>query len=124
LDLNNKLSNSSIGQISEDLACKYLIQQNYKIIERNWRFKKAEIDIIAKHSNCLIFIEVKSRSYTAFGQPEEAIDAKKEAMLIDAAQRFMESINYDWEIRFDIISMILTKSMKIKKIDHFKDAFF
>lgn len=124
MDLNNKLSNSSIGQISEDLACKYLIQQNYKIIERNWRFKKAEIDIIAKHSNCLIFIEVKSRSYTAFGQPEEAIDAKKEAMLIDAAQRFMESINYDWEIRFDIISMILTKSMKIKKIDHFKDAFF
>lgn len=120
----SKLSKTSIGSKGEDLACTYLIEKDYKILERNWRFKKAEIDIIAKHNNCLIFIEVKARSYTAFGQPEESIDAKKEAMLIDAAQRYMESIDYNWEIRFDIISIILTKSLEIEKIDHFKDAFF
>lgn len=119
-----KLSNTSIGQLGEDLACQFLLEQGYTIETRNWRFKKAEIDVIAKHNNCLIFIEVKARTNTNFGHPEEFINAKKEAMLIDASQRYMESIGYDWEIRFDIISIILTKSLKIKKIDHFKDAFF
>lgn len=120
----NKISNTSIGQIGEQFASDYLVEMGYIILERNWRFKRAEIDIIAKNDNCLIFIEVKARSYTAFGQPEEFINAEKEGMLIDAAQRYMESINYGWEIRFDIISIILTKSLQIKKIDHFKDAFF
>ena len=53
-----------------------------------------------------MFVEVESRSYTYFGQPEEAINADKEALIMDAAQRFMEKIEHEWEIRFDVISII------------------
>jgi putative endonuclease len=90
----------------------------------NWRYKKAEIDIIAKKGALLVFIEVKTRSYTFFGQPEDAIDTKKESFYIDAAQRYMEKIGHLWEIRFDIISVILDKNLKQQKLTHFKDAFF
>ena len=121
---DNTKSNTEIGRIGEHYATEFLISHNYEILERNWRFKKAEIDIIALLNNCLIFIEVKAKTYTSYGQPEESISEKKEAMIMDAAQRYMESINYEWEVRFDIISIILSKSHKLIKIEHFQDAFF
>jgi putative endonuclease len=55
----NKISNTTIGQIGEQFATDYLVKKGYIILEHNWRFKRAEIDIIAKNDNCLIFIEVQ-----------------------------------------------------------------
>lgn len=101
-----------------------MISEGYKILSRNWRYKKAEIDIIAKIDDCLIFIEVKSKTSTLFGRPEESISEKKEALIMDAAQRYMDEINYDWEVRFDIIAVILSKSHQLIELEHFKDAFF
>ena len=117
-------SQSEIGAIGEAYAKSYLEKKGYEILECNWRFKKAELDLIAKIDEILVFIEVKTRSYQYFGAPEEAITEKKEAMMIDAAQRYMESIDYTWEIRFDIISILLDKVYKIRDVKHFKDAFF
>lgn len=117
-------SRKEIGQNGEHLAKIYLENKGYAIIEQNWRYKKAEIDIIAKKDSILIFIEVKTRSYDFYGKPEESVDAKKEALIMDAAQRYMEYIGYNWEIRFDILSLILDKSLKPSKIEHFEDAFF
>lgn len=121
---NSQKTNIEIGIIGENMAIDHLIRLGYDILARNWRYKKAEIDIIAKENDCLIFVEVKSKTSVSFGQPEEAIDQKKEAMLIDAAQRYMESIDHNWEVRFDIISILLSKTFKLEKISHFKDAFF
>jgi len=118
------LNNTEIGRLGEELAVKFLLKAGYVILEQNWRFKKAEIDIIAKDQETLVFIEVKSRSNISFGQPEEFVDDSKESMMMDSAQRYMEMIEYDWEIRFDIISVVFDKSLKVRKIDHFKDAFF
>ena len=118
------ISNTQIGTIGEKIACEYLVQNAFIILENNWRYKKAEIDIIAKQDDILVFVEVKTRSSTFFGKPEEAITEKKEALIIDAAQRYMESINHHWEIRFDIISIILDKNYQSLEINHFKDAFF
>ena len=115
---------NQIGQLGEGFAINYLLKKNYAILAKNWRFKRAEIDIIAQFEKIIVFIEVKTLSYTYYGQPEEAIDKKKEAFLIDAAQRYMEEIEHDWEIRFDIISIILDIDKKLKKLNHFKDAFF
>ena len=111
------------GKHGEDLATNYLRQLGYMILETNWRFSRAEVDIIAKDDEILVFVEVKTRSSTYFGQPEEFVTPKKERFMADAASVFMEKIGHDWEIRFDIISVILENPNK-PEINHFKDAFF
>lgn len=118
------LNNREIGDIGERMARNHLVLEDYKILESNWRFKRAEIDLIARKDDIIIFIEVKTRSYTYFGQPEEAISPKKEALIMDAAQRYMEKIGHNWAIRFDIISVLLDKSGELIKLEHFEDAFF
>ncbi len=118
------ISNSKIGQRGEEIAVKYLLRCHFEILETNWRYKRAEIDIIARKDNMLIFVEVKTRQYTYYGEPSEFVTEKKETLVMDAAQRYMEAIDYNWEVRFDIISVILTKSGDCKKLDHFEDAFF
>ncbi|MBK9255302.1 MAG: YraN family protein [Saprospiraceae bacterium] len=112
-----------IGKIGEDAATIYLISQGYQILERNWRFSRAEIDIIAKDGAVLVFVEVKAKSYTFFGSPEESISTYKENLIIDAAGRYMEQINHDWEIRFDIVSIVFDKNL-VPDIRHYKDAFY
>ncbi len=116
--------NREIGDIGENLAVKHLELEGYTILERNWRYRKAEIDIIAKDKEALVFVEVKTRSYDYYGQPEEFVHANQEALIIDAGQRYMEQIGHEWEIRFDIIAIILKKAPQKAEIKHFKDAFF
>jgi putative endonuclease len=111
------------GKLSEDIAAQFLIGAGYTILERNWRFSKAEIDIIAKDKEVLVFVEVKSKTYAYYGAPEESISSSKERLIIDAAGVYMQQIGYDWEIRFDIISILFDKEMK-PAISHFKDAFY
>ena len=116
-------SNKEIGQIGEDAAVLFLEQLGYNILERNWRFSRAEIDIIAKDHDILVFVEVKTRSYNYYGEPEDFINERKEHLLSDAASQYMNLIKYDWEIRFDIISILILKNQELQ-IKHFKDAWF
>ena len=90
---------------------------------RNWRYKRAEIDIIARENGVLVFVEVKTRAYSAFGLPEEMVDQRKRKLLIDAAMAYMRSVGHEWEIRFDIVS-VLGEPGKPTEIKHFRDAFF
>jgi len=113
----------SIGTLGENAAVDYLERIGHKILSRNWRFSKAEIDIISMEDNILVFTEVKARSYTFFGAPEESISSYKENLIIDAAHQYMQEIQHDWEIRFDIISIVFDQK-KAPTITHFKDAFF
>lgn len=113
----------TIGSLGEETATGFLQKSGYIILERNWRFRKAEIDIIAKDGEVLVFVEVKAKSYTYFGAPEESVSIYKENLIIDAAHQYMIKIGHDWEIRFDIISIVFDKS-KDASITHFKDAFF
>lgn len=114
---------NEIGKIGEELAIAHLCQQGWEILATNWRFKRAEIDIIAMDWNTLVFVEVKTRSTTYFGTPEQFVNAKKKLFLAKAASAYMEEIGHDWEIRFDIISVLLPRG-KEQEIKHFKDAFF
>jgi putative endonuclease len=111
------------GDWGEDLAVILLQQSGLVIVERNWRFKRAEIDIIARENEILVFIEVKTRAYSAFGLPEEMVGRQKRKLLIDAAMAYMRSIGHTWEIRFDIVS-VLGAPGKPTEIKHFRDAFF
>lgn len=111
------------GKWGEDLAASYLEQAGLEIMERNWRYKRAEIDLIARESGILVFVEVKTRSYTTFGQPEAMINATKKRFIIDAAMAYMRSVGYEWEIRFDIVAIVGDPEKEFR-ISHFRDAFF
>ena len=94
-----------------------------EVIARNWRYRRAEIDIIAKDSGILVFIEVKCRSTTGFGTPEEMVTTRKRRLIIDAAMAYMRTVEYDWEIRFDIIA-VSGRPEQVREVRHIKDAFF
>ncbi len=111
------------GAWGEDLAFDHLSQHGIEILARNWRFKRTEIDIIARENGIVVFVEVKTRASTSFGRPEEMVDRRKQRLLIDAAMAFMRSVGHDWEIRFDIIA-ILGEPGRLEEIIHFRDAFF
>lgn len=111
------------GQLGEQLAVDYLQGKGYQILAQNWRFKRAELDIIAKIEGILVFIEVKTRTDDFFGPPESAVTEKKQRLMVDAASAYMEEIGHEWEIRFDIIA-ILVIDVNHQEITHFEDAFF
>ena len=112
------------GKLGEKIASEFLEQMGWKIAERNWRSGRAELDIIAwPHDKLLVFVEVKTRSSEDFGGPEEAITAKKQNLMLRAAGAYMESIGYDWEIRFDTIAILLRHGT-VLEIRHIEDAFF
>lgn len=113
---------NDLGHTGEELAVEHLRSQGYEILEQNWRFSRAEIDIICKKEAVLIFVEVKAKSYDFYGAPEASVNEKKELMIIDAANRYMEQVDHNWEIRFDIISILMGKKGKYE-LKHFKDAF-
>lgn len=111
------------GKWGEDLAVTHILREGLVLLERNWRYKRAEIDIIAREGEVLVFIEVKTRSYADFGLPEEMINKRKQKFLTDAAMAYMRSIGHEWEIRFDILSVLGKPGGNID-IRHFRDAFF
>jgi putative endonuclease len=111
------------GQWGEDLACTYLREQGFEILERNWRYKRAEVDIISQENGVLVFTEVKVRSDLGFGRPEEKVGGKKRGLLVEAAMAYMRKIGYEWEIRFDIVA-IHGRPGEVKSVELFRDAFF
>jgi putative endonuclease len=113
---------NQLGIFGEKIAANFLSQQGYKILETNWRFEKKEIDIIALINNIVVVVEVKARSTDFFGRPEEAVTRSKQRLLIEAADNYMQQINFEAEVRYDIISIIL-KSKDDISIGHIKDAF-
>ena len=115
--------NQEIGQKGEQIAVRFLKKKGYVIKDRNWRHRKSEIDIIAMDGDALIFIEVKARSDDFYGRPESFVTNRKRQLMIDAASYYMETNNHNWEIRFDVISVLFHNHMH-QSIDHFKDAFF
>lgn len=113
---------NDLGKEGEALAVDYLLKQGYRIIERNWHFKKAEIDIIAQKEDILCAVEVKTRSTDVFGDPHEFLKPKQKNLLVSAMNEYVISKDLDVEVRFDVIGII--KNNKEVKIEHLEDAFF
>ncbi len=110
-----------IGQRGEDIASAYLIKNTYKIVHKNYRAGRAEIDIIVEKRNILIFIEVKSGHNSCFGPPDKNVSKNKIKMLFSAATLFQANENWNKEIRFDLIC--ITFFLNAYKLEHFEDAF-
>ncbi len=111
-----------LGKKGEEIAARYLAGKGYKILERNWRFGRDEIDIIAKDKETIVIIEVKTRSTDYFGRPEEAVTQRKQEFLIRAAEEYIIQKETDNELRFDIFTVIIEKQKQT--IRHIEDAFY
>lgn len=115
-------AHNELGMEGELQAAKYLLANNYEILETNWQFSHAEIDIIARKNGVLVFVEVKTRRNKAWGNPEDFVSRRKLQLFMDAAYSYMEKVDHDWEIRFDVIAILIPKKKELI-LDHFKDAF-
>jgi putative endonuclease len=113
---------NELGKFGEEMAVEFLQKNGYAILETNWTFQKAEIDVIAQKENILAIIEVKTRSSIDFGLPQDFVKPKKIQLLVRAVNEYVISNNLDFEVRFDIIAV--SKESNIYKIDHIEDAFF
>ncbi|MDD2619940.1 MAG: YraN family protein [Syntrophomonadaceae bacterium] len=111
-----------LGKWGEESAAKYLMQQGYKILGRNYYTRYGELDIICEKDGNLVFVEVKTRRSSKYGYPEEAITNRKKEHIRKAALLYMDAAKRSYrEISFDVISILLEAGEE--KINHIKQAF-
>jgi putative endonuclease len=113
---------NELGKLGEEMAVEFLQKDGYAILETNWTFQKAEIDIIAKKENTLAVVEVKTRSSLEFGLPQDFVKSKKIQLLVKAVNAYVIENDLDIEVRFDIIAIY--KEGKTFKMEHLTDAFY
>ena len=112
---------NELGKIGEDLAAQFLVDKGYEIVERNWRNKHKEIDIIAKDGEVLVVVEVKTRQSDEHGEPDLAVTQQKQTRLIYAANAYLFEHNLDINTRFDVVSIVFNDEAPV--INHIEDAF-
>lgn len=119
-----KSLNKDIGYYGEDLACKYLLNIKHKILEKNYRNKLGEIDIISFFDNIIIFTEVKSRYTNSYGSPMESVTYYKQKQIIKLSSYYILTNKFNkYNVRYDVIEIIFNKLNQDFTINHIKDAF-
>ena len=113
---------NDFGNLAENLAAEFLVKKNYKILARNFRYQRAEIDIVAEFEDLIVVVEVKARSYNTLIEPQEAVTKKKIKAILMCTDFFMNENSIDKEVRFDIIT-VLPDEQGILQINHIEDAF-
>src|SRR3970040_1291579 len=113
---------NELGKLGEELAVEFLKKEGYCILETNWTFQKAEIDILAQKKNILAVVEVKTRSSLEFGLPQDFVKPKKIQPLLKAVDAYINERDLDIEVRFDIVA--IHKEGKSFVIEHLIDAFY
>ncbi len=113
---------NEFGKEGEKLAADFLLENGYDILYKNYRYSKAEIDIIAQKENVLAIVEVRARSNDQIIPIAETITPKKIKLLVAAADNYIVENDLDVEVRFDVITIL--KNSKIFKIEHLESAFY
>lgn len=116
-------THNDLGRKGEALAKAHLEDNGYEIMDENWCHGKAEIDLIAYKDRHIIFVEVKARSGTAFGQPEDFVNLRKQKLLSIAAGEYLYLMNHQGEVRFDIIAILFDRNGSYQ-LNHIEDAFW
>ena len=110
------------GATGENIAAKFLESHGYKILNRNFRIRSAEIDIIAEIDNTIIFVEVKARKNLLRGVPAEAVNLRKQKKIIEAASVFLQDEKFsDCACRFDVVEIY--QNGKSFRVNHIENAF-
>jgi putative endonuclease len=120
-----KQRNFETGRLGEKMAGEFLTKKGYQILERNFRTRFGEIDLIVTKNNVLVFVEVKLKIGEDFGTPEEMIDKKKLWQVEKTAQRFLiENPSYEKKyesFQFDAVCVVLDESREVKRISHYEN---
>jgi putative endonuclease len=112
----------NLGKAGEELAANYLAANGYSIVTRNFHTRYGELDLVCKKNGMLVFVEVKTRTKTAFGYPAEAVTRQKRERIKKAALLFIDAHPQSFcGLRFDVIAILITPSDI--KIDHIQEAF-
>jgi putative endonuclease len=114
--MSDKINTGSKG---EKMAAEFLAQKGFEVLVKNYRYKHAEIDLIVKRENWLLFVEVKTRTSNTYGEPEEFVTEFKARKIFEAAEQYIFSTNWQGHVRFDVISI---KLGDVPEIEHFEDA--
>lgn len=110
------------GTRGERIAEEYLVSKGFSILHRNWRAQHKEIDLIAQDGTELVFVEIKTRSGTGFGYPEESVSPAKQMHVRAGAEIFMDRNPSYSTARFDVVSITL-RNGAIEELRHLRDAF-
>jgi len=109
------------GELGEKIASQYLKNNGYQILDRNFKSKRSEIDIIAKQNNCLVFVEVRSKSNDHFGSPEETITKKKINKIKKGISDYLNFKKGDESVRVDAICLIFDKDNQLISLNHYQN---
>lgn len=110
------------GIKAEEKALEYLLKKGYCLLEKNYRYGHAEVDLLMQKNGYLICVEVKARSTDFYGLPESFINAKKIKLIVSVVDHYLEHSELDLEVRFDVIGIIKKRDNWI--IKHIKNAFY
>ena len=113
---------NQLGRQGEVRAVKYLESNGYEILEQNFYYQKAELDIVALKDEVVIVVEVKTRNSDYFGDPQRFVSKKKIGLMVKAANAYLQQKDLQYEVRFDILAILLNS--KQEQITHIKDAFY
>ena len=117
------MKNKELGALGEELARQHLEQAGYSIVTVNYRSPDGEVDLVARHGGCLVFVEVKARKSAGFGPPEEAITALKKQKLVLVAQHYIQNMEpsaQQW--RIDVVAIELDRQNRPRRIEIFENA--
>lgn len=117
--MNPNRTSKAIGQKAEQHALSFLINKGYSLREKNYRYKRSEIDLIVIQKNTLVFVEVKFRSNSRFGHPEEFVSDNQKQTIMKGAEQYLSTTEWQGNIRFDILAIDGQFN-----IEHFEDAFY
>jgi putative endonuclease len=116
------LSRRTVGTWGEDLALRYLTEQGYELVERNYRTRFGELDLVVRHQSTLVFVEVKLRRGTGYGNPLDAVTPRKQRAIRALAERYLADRAPDFDaVRFDVVGILLEGDTP--RISHVRDAF-
>lgn len=110
------------GNIGEDAVCGFLARHGYEIIKRNFTVRGGEIDIIAEKADTIAFVEVKTRTVGSMTSAEEAVDLRKQRLIIRTAQAYLQNAAQPLQCRFDV-AVVETEGGKVKKLRYYVNAF-
>lgn len=112
---------NELGQRGEDAAARLLAQKGYRIVFRNWRLHGYEIDIVAETDDWVVFVEVKTRTSAAWGNPEDFVGKARMRRMIDGAHHYLLENDVDKPARFDIVGAVWNNGAF--EMEHIEDAF-
>ncbi len=116
------MNTTELGALGEALAERHLLKNGYTILDKNIRFKKWEVDIIAQQGDQLVIVEVKTRQTAEIGEPWRAVTRSKQRQIIQVADHYVQRQKIDLDTRFDVISIVHNSYRT--NLEHIEDAFY